>query len=41
MGQLATNKLFGRLSKTRPAEPELTEVIPKLIIRESTAAPCE
>jgi LacI family transcriptional regulator len=41
MGQLATNKLFWRLSKKRPAEPELTEVIPKLIIRESTAAPCE
>jgi LacI family transcriptional regulator len=40
MGQLATNKLFGRLLKKHPIEPELTEVIPKLIIRESTAAPC-
>jgi DNA-binding LacI/PurR family transcriptional regulator len=41
MGKLATDKLFGRQAKKKSAEPELTEVIPKLIIRESTAAPSE
>ncbi len=41
MGKLATDKLFGRLAKKRPAESEVTEVIPKLIVRESTAPPCE
>lgn len=39
MGHLATDKLFGKLEKKRPAESEVTEVIPKLIIRESTAQP--
>jgi LacI family transcriptional regulator, galactose operon repressor len=41
MGKLATDKLFGRHAKKRPPENEITEVIPKLIIRESTAAPSE
>jgi LacI family transcriptional regulator len=41
MGQLATDKLFGKHAKKKTVEPELTEVIPKLIIRESTAAPSE
>jgi LacI family transcriptional regulator len=39
MGKLATDKLFGRHAKKKSAESELTEVIPKLIIRESTSAP--
>ena len=39
MGRLATDKLFGRQAKKKPAEIEATEVIPKLIIRESTVAP--
>jgi LacI family transcriptional regulator len=41
MGRIATDKLFVRLEKKRPAESELTDVIPKLIIRESTAKPAE
>jgi len=39
MGKLATDKLFGRQEKKKTADAELTEVIPNLIIRESTAAP--
>jgi LacI family transcriptional regulator len=39
MGKMAADKLFVRLAKKRPAESDVTEVVPKLIIRESTAAP--
>jgi LacI family transcriptional regulator len=39
MGRLATAKLFAMQDKTHATETGLTEVIPKLIIRESTAAP--
>lgn len=38
MGQLAADKLFGRQDKKAKPETEVTEVIPKLIARESTAA---
>jgi LacI family transcriptional regulator len=41
MGKLATDKLFGRQEKKKSTDAELSEVIPKLIIRESTAAPAE
>lgn len=37
MGKLAADKLFGRHEKKRQTEPEATDVIPKLIVRESTA----
>lgn len=39
MGRLAAEKLFGLQDKSRQTDGEVTEVIPKLIIRESTAAP--
>jgi LacI family transcriptional regulator len=39
MGRLAADKLFGRVEKNRPVDSEVTEVVPKLIIRESTAPP--
>jgi len=41
MGAIATDKLFGRQSNKRPSESEVTDIFPKLIIRESTAAPPE
>lgn len=41
MGRLATEKLFGLHEKKRPSDSEVTEVVPKLIVRESTAAPSE
>jgi LacI family transcriptional regulator len=39
MGRLATDKLFGKHGKKRLPETDVTEVVPKLIIRESTAPP--
>jgi len=39
MGRLAMDKLFRRQVKKRQSEPETTEVVPKLVIRESTTAP--
>lgn len=39
LGQMAAAKLFGKQEKKKHSEGEVTEVIPKLIIRESTAAP--
>jgi len=39
MGRLATDKLFARQAKKRPGDVETTEVMPKLIVRESTAPP--
>ena len=39
MGRLATDKLFGRHEKKKTGEGEVTEVVPKLVIRESTASP--
>jgi LacI family transcriptional regulator len=39
MGKLATVKLFARRAKKRPGEGEATEVMPKLVVRESTAPP--
>ena len=39
LGRMAMDKLFARQAKKRPGESETTEVMPKLIIRESTAPP--
>ena len=39
MGRLAADKLFGKQEKKRAGEGDVTEVIPNLIARESTAAP--
>jgi LacI family transcriptional regulator len=39
MGKLATTKLFARRAKKRTGEGETSEVMPKLIVRESTAPP--
>ncbi len=41
MGRLATERLFAMHEEKRAGEGEVTEVIPKLIVRESTAAPSE
>lgn len=41
MGRMATEKLLGMQEKKKQAEAEITEVTPKLVARESTAAPCE
>jgi len=39
IGRLATDKLFAKQEKKHGPDGAITEVIPKLIIRESTAAP--
>ncbi len=41
MGRMATDKLLGRQTKKRMPENDIAEVIPKLVVRESTAAPSE
>jgi LacI family transcriptional regulator len=40
LGRMATQKLFGLHDKKRQLSGDLTEVVPNLIVRESTAAPC-
>jgi LacI family transcriptional regulator len=39
MGQLATEKLFGLKEKRHSGDGQVTEVFPKLMVRESTAPP--
>ncbi|GAA0547323.1 LacI family transcriptional regulator [Rhizomicrobium palustre] len=39
MGRLAIDKLFGKQEKKRPGAGDVAEIFPKLIPRESTAAP--